>query len=158
MTMSENTLALLLEGLTPTDDEAEAREALADAYASYAGDASAGEVDMPEVSEETGRAAMAAALVGMSAPNAGLSVIPSAVVAFWAAAVAPPWPPSVAATPPPNATLAATFASTCAALTDASATLEEAAEAIAATMHAEAIEGGEMLIPPPATGTATAIE
>src|SRR4051812_33667517 len=124
MALLANTLAGQLENLTPTDTEASAISAFVDAWEAYWGSASVNAIGATPGSFAAGLSAMAGALVGMSAPNAGAAKLASAVSAFWSA-VAPLataiWitapivlvPPVVppAGLPGLAATLASTFAS-----------------------------------------------
>jgi hypothetical protein len=157
MAMSQATLATELQNLTPTDSEAAAITALTDAYGVFAGAAAAGAATILPANVNAGKAAMGSALVGMSAPGAGAAIISAAIIAFWAAAVVPPWPPAVGGTPPPNAGLAALLPTTFDTNTSTEADLATATNAIATDMHSQAIIGGIMLIPPPPAGTPTPI-
>lgn len=157
MTMAEATLAGELRALTPTTNEADAITALVDAYGTYAADAAAGAATVPSTNIEAGKAAMASVLVGMSIDNAGIAKIPASVIAFWAAAVVPPWPPAVSGVAPPNATLAGLLAKTFEDNRVESRSFEDATGAVAEDMHSQAIVGGLMNIPPPPTGTPTPI-
>lgn len=155
--MAQATLKTELEALTPVDNEPDAINTLVTAYGNFAGAAAAGAAAILPVNVTAGEAAMTAALTGMSAPDAGLASIPASIVAFWAAAVAPPWPPAVLGVPPLNAGLAAALAVTFPANVAGDLSLADAANAIATDMYAQAVIGGLMNIPPPPAGTPTPI-
>lgn len=90
--------------LTPTLVEADARSALAAAYAAYVATAeSVGLGTILAGGVSVGQAAMEAALAGMSADGAGAGVIAAAIQAFWAPLVATPtlaFPTATALNPP----------------------------------------------------------
>jgi len=157
MALLQSKLATQLLNLVPEATEAAAITNITDAYGIYAADAVAGAAAIPAANVTSGKSAMSAALVGMSAPGAGAAVLAAGVIAFWVAAVVPPWPPAIGGTPPLNAGLAALLATTFATNISTSASLAIATAAIAANMHAQAIIGGIMLIPPPPAGTPTPI-
>lgn len=157
MVMVQATLATNLLSMVPEVTEAAAIANFRTAYEGYAAGAAAGAATIPAANVTAGGVALAAALVGMSAPGAGAASLTSGIIAFWVAAVVPPWPPAVGGTPQPHAGLLALLTSTFASNTSSSASLATATAAIAADMHAQAIVGGIMLIPPPAGGTPTPI-
>jgi hypothetical protein len=95
-----------------------------------------------------GEAAMVGALSGMSAPGAGAAIIAAAIVAFWVAAAPAGWPPPMVAVPPPNAGLAAALPPVFLANTNGDLSLSDSMLAIATAMHAQAIIGGTVAIPP----------
>lgn len=148
MVMVQATLATELQNMVPADNEPDAITALVDAYGTFASAAAAGPAVILPVNVTAGKAAMSAALVGMSAPGAGIASIPASIIAFWAAAVVPPWPPAIAGVPPPNAGLAALLAATFPANMAGDLSLADATAAIAANMYAQAIIGGIMTLPP----------
>lgn len=147
MAMSQSTLATELEKMTPSDNEADSIQALTDAYGVFATGAAAG-VPISSAGVDLGKTAMSGALVGMSADGAGITKIPAAVAAFWVAAAVPvSFVGSIAVVPPPNAGLAALLAVTLPANMAASATLAQAAAALAANMYSQAIIGGLVTFP-----------
>jgi hypothetical protein len=144
VTLLATTLATELETLTPTGSEATAISRLVDAWEVYWGGATVNGIAATPGSFSAGLSAMAGALVGLSAPNAGAAKIAAGVSAFWSA-VAPLataiWitapivlvPPIV---PPPtlgalSAALSAVFASN----TSSGLTLAQACQQIASVMH-----------------------
>lgn len=153
MAMSPATLAAQLLGDAPAATEADAVAALAGAYGVFAKDAAAG-VPITDAGVSLGKAAMATALAGVSAPGAGASVLSSAVQAFWVAVaggIAASFAGALAVVPPPNAGLSASLAVTFAANTSAAASKADATAAVAADMHAEAVVGGVVTFPGPVT-------
>ena len=100
--MIEATLKTELENLAPTNNEAAAISTLTDTYGIYASDATAASPILP-TGVELGKTAMAGALVGMSAPGAGIAKIPAAIIAFWGAVaggLASSFAGAIAITPP----------------------------------------------------------
>jgi len=147
MVMSQSTLATQLRGMTKTSVESLAITHLVDAYATFAQDAMAGVIPIAPSGIQLGKTAMSAALVGMSAPGAGLVSIPASIVAFWvAAATVAAFPGTTVVTPPPNAGLATLLAATFPANVAGSLTLQQAAAALAANMYAQAIIGGTVTL------------
>ena len=152
MAMVKNTLATQLQNLAPASAEATAITNLVNAYGTYASAAAAGAVPITPAGVNLGKAAMQAALVGMSASGAGITKIPAAVIQFWvgvAGGLATSFPGATAIVPPPNAGLAALLAATFPANTSGNKTLAQAADAIATNMHAQAIIGGTVTFPGP---------
>lgn len=150
MTTTQAKLASELAALVPTGQEAEAAERLALAYAVYAADAEAA-TPILEAGVEAGQAAMEAALVGMSAPGAGAVKLEAGVKAFWAAValgLATSFAGATAITPPPFTGLALAIQATFDANLAGGASLEDAADALAATIHA-ALPGGTVTTPGP---------
>ena len=123
MTLSAAALESALGSLTPTISEATAIARLVDAWEEYFGDATVSGAPLVPGSVAGGLSAMAAALVGLSAPGAAAAKIAAGTSAFWstqAALATAMWvtapvvlvPPIV---PPPglaslSSTLAAVFA------------------------------------------------
>jgi len=157
MAMAKATLATQLQNMTPTDQEATAITNLVNAYGTFATAAAAGAAVPTAGNITAGKTAMQAALVGMSASGAGAGKIAAGIIAFWAAAVVPPWSPAVSGTPPPNAGLAALLTTTFANNTAGALSLADCADAVATDMYNQAIVGGLMNIPPPPAGTPTPI-
>jgi len=149
MPMSSATLSTQLQTLAPTGDEVTAVTRLAQAWQTYFSDAAAGAV--PFVSTvPAAKAAMAAALVGMSVT--GAVAIQAGVAAFWGALAASPtlyFPTATVVTPPPNlATIAAVLVPVFLANTVGSLSLQDACDAIAAVLHVANI-GGSATLPGP---------
>lgn len=151
MALNASTLATQLQNLAPSSSEAAAITALVNAYGTYAAGAAAA-TPILAAGINLGKAAMLTALVGMSASGAGLTKIPLAIAAFWAAVaggLAASFAGATAITPPPHATLPTSFPTTCASNTVASATLVVSTQNIATVMHADAIIGGTVTTPGP---------
>lgn len=148
MPMLAATLATELEKMTPTDVEADAAIALADAYTIFALDAVGAGVPILPAGPNGAKAAMATGLAGMSAPGAGAGIIAAAVIQFWVVAAPLGWPAPMIAVPPPNAGLAAALPGAFTANTDGSLSLADATMAIATVFHAQAILLGTVTIPP----------
>jgi len=153
MVMSSATLASELQNLTPRIDEPGAAEALAEAYRVFALDAVGNGVPILPAGPDAGKLAMIPVLAGMSQPGAGALKIEQGVRAFWLAAALPAFfPGSIAALPPPTVGLANSLQPVFDSNTSGGATLEQAAQAVAAVMYANAIVGGTVTLPGPATG------
>lgn len=163
MPLLSTTLATELETLEPSASEAVAISRLVDAWEVYWGDATVNGIAATPGSFGAGLSAMSAALVGMSAPGAGAAAIAAGVSAFWTAVaplataiwitapivlVPPITPPTLLGSL--SAALTATFASN----TVGELTLAQAAQQIAAVMHANggigAFVPGSVLPAPPA--------
>ncbi len=154
MALTESTLSTQLQNLAATTSEATAITALTDAYGVYAADAVSNAVTLSTAGVNRGKAAMSAALVGMSASGAGLTKIPLAIAAFWnavAGGLATSFTGATAIVPPPHASLPTTFPDTCGTNTSGQKTLAQSAAAIAGVMHADAIVGGSVTFPGPIT-------
>lgn len=153
MAMSAATLATQLENLTPTDNESAAAVVLAEAYRVFALAAVGNGVPILPSGPLAGKTAMIPALAGMSTPGAGASALESGVRAFWlAAATVAACPGSIAVVPPPTVGLAAALLPVFASNTSTSATLSQAANAVASVMYANAIVGGTVTLPGPSVG------
>jgi hypothetical protein len=155
--MTQAKLADELLAMDPVDNEPEAANNLATAYANFAADAVGNGIPLAPAGLNLGKTAMTGALTGMSAPGAGITAIPAAIVAFWGAVCggfAVSFPGSVGATPPPHAALAASFAALMPVNTAADLSKEDATKAIAAIMYADAVLGGIVILPgaPPVPG------
>jgi len=158
MAMLAATLATGLAGMTPTDSEAAAIDALTAAWESYFSTAAAGPVPytavpVPPETIAPELIAFKSALTGMSADGAGAQKIQDAMTAFWSGMIpAAAFAASTAITAPTDlsavvAALAADFISN----KDENKTLPEAAAIIAATMHTNNA-GGIATFPPPPGG------
>jgi hypothetical protein len=145
MALIQTTLADELRSLAPTALEADAITTLTDAYANYAADATANSVALSPAGVLLGKAAMASALVGMSAAGAGIAAIPAAIKAFWVAVaggLATSFAGATAIVPPPHASLSSAFATLMPTNTAGEVTADQAADSMALIMHADAILGG----------------
>jgi hypothetical protein len=152
MAMVKNTLATQLQNMSPAALEATAITNLVNAYGTYAAGAAAGAVPITPAGVNLGKAAMQAALVGMSASGAGVTKIPAAIVQFWVAVaggLAASFAGAIAIVPPPNAGLAALLDATFPANMTGNKTLVQATDAIATNMHAQAIVEGTVTLPGP---------
>lgn len=153
--MVQATLATEIENMIPSNVESEAAAVLTDAYGVFASDAIGNTIPISSAGVELGKVAMSSALIGMSAPNAGITIIPAAILAFWVAVCggfAVSFVGSVAAIPPPHASLSSAFASLMVTNKDANLSLSDAAEQMAVIMYADAIVGGTVTIPPAVVG------
>jgi hypothetical protein len=145
MAMTQATLSTQLQNMTPTGAEATAITNLVNAYGTYAAGAASNGVPIQAAGVNLGKAAMQAALVGMSGANQGITKIPASIVQFWiavAGGLATSFAGAIAIVPPPNAGLAALLAATFPANVSGNKTLVQACNAIAADMHVQAIIGG----------------
>lgn len=152
MAMQQSTLADQLANLVPAATEAAAITRLADAYATFATDAVAGAISITAAGIALGKAAMLLALVGVSSPGAGATVLASAVQAFWTAVaggLTTSFSGATAIVPPPNAGLQALLTTTFATNTASQASLSAATNAVATVMHNQAIIGGTVTFPGP---------
>ncbi len=155
MAMVQATLATQLQNMIPVNLEATAITNLVNAYGTYASTATGAGVPIAAPGVTIGKTAMSTALVGMSATDAGRTLIPAACLAFWTAACAAfatTFPGSIASTPPPHVTLPTSFLTTVDANTSGSLGLVASMKAIAAVMHADAIIGGTVTLPGPTVG------
>ena len=145
MAMSRTTLASELLNLVPVATEVEAAQTFTDAYATFAAGATAGPSTITPTGIALGKAAMAAALVGMSAPGAGASSITSGVQAFWSAVasgLATSFAGALAIVPPPHAGLNSALGDAFDANTSSAATKEAATSRIADALYTQAVAGG----------------
>jgi hypothetical protein len=150
MTMAAATLATELLSLTPTSVEDTAIDAIVDAYGVFASDAVSNAILISPAGIELGKAAMSAALVGMSEENEGRTKIPAAVVAFWTAVsggLTASFTGALAITPPPHATLSDDFATLMDENMNGDVSAEEAAEALANLLYEQAALGGTVTYP-----------
>jgi hypothetical protein len=150
--MSAATLANELLNLDPVDNEPQAAQVLADAYAVFAADAQAGAQPITATGVTLGKAAMLAALSGMNASGAGAAVIAAAVQAFWVAVaggLATSFAGATAILPPANAGLQALLSSDFATNTSSSASKATATSLLANDFYAQAIVGGTVTYPGP---------
>lgn len=85
MALSDSTLASGLEALVPVDDEADAIQAIVDAWDSYFAESSVNGITATPGSYAAGLSAMQSALTGISATGAGSAILTAGVTAFWAA-------------------------------------------------------------------------
>jgi hypothetical protein len=156
MPLLQATLAQGLASMAPTVVEADAINTLATAWETYFSAASVQGV--PCLTLSAPMAAFRAALVGMSAANAGPNKIQAAVDAFWgvvAGSAATIWlpvpnvvvPPAIK--PPTISGIAAALSSVASASTAANASLEQASNDIAAVLHTNGGLGGTVTIQPP---------
>jgi hypothetical protein len=160
VSLDESTLALGIAAMGPAATEQAAIDAFVSAWNAYFAGASLADVSAVEDSYSAGLSAMRSALIGMSAPGGGAAKIQSGVTAFWggiASAGTTMWPvppPAVVAPtvapPPALGTIALGLTPVFAANVAASLSLADAADAIAAVLHATGGLGGlvNVTIPP----------
>jgi len=154
MALLQTTLAAELLNLIPTDSEATGIQTFTNAYGDYAAAATANAVVLSPAGIALGKAAMSAALVGISASGVGLTKIPAAIIAFWTAiagSAATSFSGAVSAVAPPHVNLATDFAAVAIDNVEAEKTQADAADAIAAVFHNNAIVGGTVTFPGPST-------
>lgn len=151
MVMSASVLAAQLANLDPVPTEAQAIITLTNAYGVFAADATAG-VPITPAGVDLGKAAMQAALVGMSVPGAGAAIMVAGVQAFWgavAAGLAVSFAAAIAIVPPPHAGLLPLLISSFAANTTSAAPKAVATMLIATDFYSQAIIGGGVTFPGP---------
>jgi hypothetical protein len=101
MAMLQTTLADELQALGLYDNEPDAIQAWADAFAAYFEDAESNAVIIASAAIPAAKAAMVSAMTGLS--TAGAAAIQAGIVAFWGALVpATAWLTTTAITPPPG--------------------------------------------------------
>jgi len=152
MPMSAAALATELLNLVPAATEAAAIITLVDAYGAFASDVQAGSAAITAAGVALGKAAMQAALVGVSAPGAGSAVLTAAVQAFWAAVaggLAASFAGAIAVVPPPHAGLQVLLDATFISNTAAAADLADATQAVATDLYNQVIIGGTVTQPGP---------
>jgi hypothetical protein len=144
MALSDSTLASGLEALVPVDDEADAIQAIVDAWDSYFAESSVNGVTATPGSYAAGLSAMQSAMVGISADGAGSASLVAGVTAFWTAiaglatsiwitapvVLVPPIVPPVGL-----AALQAALEAAFAANTSGSASLADSAATVALALH-----------------------
>ncbi len=143
MAMSQSALATELLAMVPVGTEAEAISNLATAYANYAADA---EALTPILSTgiDLGKAAMEAALVGMSSPGAGAAIWVSGYQAFWvgiAGGLTLSFVGATAIAPPPFSGLLAVLQPVFDANRALGRDLADSTDALATIIHADVIGG-----------------
>jgi len=149
--MNPDTLALELQNLSPVATEAAAIVNFVNAYGVFAADAEAGPATITPAAVTAGKAAMQAALVGMSASGAGATIMFNGVVAFWAAVaalLAGAFAGSTAITPPPHAGLVVGLTSVFASNTSSALSKNDATQNVAAVFYSEVITAGFATFPP----------
>lgn len=144
MALSDSTLASGLEALVPVDDEADAIQAIVDAWSAYFAESTVAGIQATPGSFDAGLSAMQSALTGISATGAGSVVLTAGITAFWTAiaglatsiwitapiVLVPPIVPPVGLAALPAA-LEAAFA----ANTSGSASLADSAATVALALH-----------------------
>lgn len=147
--MKAATLAKALLDLPPAATEAKAVQDFADAYATFAAEATAVGSPILAPGVAAGKAAMLLILPGMSAPGVGAAKLLAGIQAFWGGvAVAPPvsFTSAIAVVPPPHAGLLALLVATFLDNIARKLSKADATAAIAANMYAEAL-GGTVTMP-----------
>lgn len=134
------------------DNEPAACQAWANAYGTYAADATANGVPLSGAAITLAKAAMQSALVGMSAPSAFAVKLQAGVVAFWASVVsglAASFTGAIAIVPPTGITVIAVNApAVFAANTAPGVTKTQALTNIGNPLHLLTISGGTATFPP----------
>lgn len=146
------TLANELTGVTPTMIEAQAINNLTTAYANYCKAAMSNGIPVNPAAITTSQAAMATAMVGISAPNASTTILVNGLRTFWvtiASLLAGSFAGAIAITPPPFASVEAALMSLFPTITAGGDTLEVASQKVAAVIHADTIIGGICTFPGP---------
>lgn len=158
MALVAATLAAGLVNMTPTNSEASAISAFADAWGTYFATAMAGPVPYSGDPTSTAKNALKAAMVGCSAFDQGAAKIQAGIVAYWGAIVAAPpsfFAAAVAVVPPAGlVSIAATLLPIFASNTAGNLPLATAALNVANALHASN-QGGTATIPPPPGNTYT---
>lgn len=154
MPLSQPTLAAELRNLKPAKLEPTAISNLSTAFTNYFAGATVGGVPAVVLTLAPAKAAMQAALVGMSVPGAAPGKIQAGITAFWgviAATAAAVWPgtapPTVSATPPPGLAGIAAAIVAAGAANVAVKDIGAAAQALAAAIHPTQL-GGIAITPP----------
>ena len=139
--------------MEPTDDEAAAIAAFADAFEKYMEGSGAPAPAIPG-SFAGAKSSMKGAMTGLSADGGGAAAISAGIAAFWgvvAGAAASIWPPALSATPPPGiGGVAGALTPVFAANTAGSLDLAASAQAIALAIHPTQLGGIAIHLPPPA--------
>lgn len=147
MALSAATLSTALQSMTPRSSEADAIAALVNAYATHAEDAEAATAILSG-GINLGKAAMSAALVGMSATGAGAAKMAGGIVAFWSAVaggLATSFAGATAISPPFATLSAADIQPVFDANVAAAKSLSDACDAIAAAIYAK-LAGGTVTV------------
>jgi hypothetical protein len=162
MALVQSTLASGLEALEPTDDEAIAVQRIADAFDDYFAGASVNGSPAVPAALAPCKAAMVAAMTGLSTTGGAAAAIQAGILAYWttllplASAV---WPATVGPVIPPAvppaglAGIAAALAPVFTANTSGGLSLVASAAAVAAALHPLQLGGLVNLGPPPPGGT-----
>lgn len=144
MALSDSTLTSGLEALVPVDAEADAIQAIVDAWSAYFAESTVNGVTATPGSFDAGLSAMQSAMVGISADGAGSASLVAGVTAFWSAiaslatsiwitapvVLVPPIVPPVGL-----AALQAALEAAFAANTSGSASLADSAATVALALH-----------------------
>lgn len=153
MTMSPSTLASQLAShMVNATTEAAAVTNFVAAYGAYAASATGGAAPITPAGVNLGKAAMAPALTGMSAPGAGVPCLVAGCIAFWAAVaggLATSFAGATVVVPPTFAGLAALLTATFASNVAGNLTAPQAFNAVATAIHAQTILGGAVTLPGP---------
>jgi hypothetical protein len=161
MALVQSTLASGLEAMEPTDSEATAIQRFADAFDDYFAGASV--LGIPAgAARAPAKAAMIAAMTGLSSPNGAAGAIAAGISAYWTT-VAPlaltVWPGTVGpiippAVPPPGlGGIAGALSAVFSANTSGGLSLSASAAAVAGAIHPTQLGGMVNLGPPPPGGT-----
>lgn len=126
-------------------DEASAIDAWATAWSNYFSDAETNGIPIQAAALPTAKAAMVAAMVGLSSSGAGAAKIQAGIQAWWSAIVSSPaafWPGCTGITPPPGvSSIAAALGSVFASNTSGALSEEDAYNAVAGVLHPNNLGG-----------------
>jgi hypothetical protein len=145
MALDKTNLEAGLEDLVPTLVEAEAVSALSNAYSAYCSTAESSGREIETAALDIAEPIMAAAMVGISVPNAGSQKMTDGFVAFWVSIASNPglaFLNATAITPPPFVGLKAKLDVVFESNTTGSVSLEDAAKNIADKIDEETKIGG----------------
>lgn len=155
MAMSADTLAMELKAMPLFDNELDAVSAWADAFDAYFQSAEAG-AGGPVVPAGLApcKAAMEAALTGMSGSGQGAAKIQAGIQAYWGAIIAATaWATCTSVTPPSGLSgLAAALQATFSGNAVPAVTKDQAYDSIATTIHGINAVGGVAVFPAPPGG------
>ena len=150
MTLSQATLKSEMVAMDLYGNEAQAVVAWAAAWSAYFADAETNSIPIEPAALPTAEAAMAAALLGMSASDAGAGKIQAGIQAWWGAMVAAPsafWPGCTAIAPPPGLSgIATALQSAFDSNTSGGVTEDAAYDAITGVLHPVNL-GGQATFP-----------
>lgn len=151
MAMAQATLSTALLALVPVPTEAEAIVAFADAIETYALQANAA-TPILAAGVTLGKAAMPAAMAGLSFSGASAAKYQDGLQAFWDAVAGGgtvSFAGAVTIGPPSMAGLSATLQSVFDANRDQARSLADSMDAIATAIHAATVPGGSVTTPGP---------
>lgn len=143
--MSQSTMQQQLITLAPAATETAAAQALAQAYANFAAQATSNGVPILPSAISIAQEVMIPALIGMSAPFAGAQIVQNAVQLFWvtiAGLLSSAFTGATAIVPPANAALAVGLQTVASANIASALDQNDACSALATVFYSQAIIGG----------------